>query len=148
MQENYCQKNDFHSGKPRSLLCTYIYFWDLWSIQPQLWSVSQPQIFLLRALSSLSQRHLCCLYLLPKTSRLLTETPFAFQPSKPGTLQAAGGGNCPCEDVSWVPGPWPLDLFCYLFCLSVCLFSAEQIMHLSIFWLEEKKPPAAFKVVW
>lgn len=41
-------KNGFHSGKLGSLLCTYVYFWDLWSTQPQLWSVSQPQIFFLR----------------------------------------------------------------------------------------------------
>lgn len=81
-----------------------------------------------RALSSLSQKHLCCLYLLHKISRLLTEMPFSFQPSKPGSLQAAGGGDCPCEDM-WVlvPGPGPPDLFCCLFCLGVCIFSAEKL---------------------
>lgn len=42
-------RNGSHSGNPGSLLCTYVYFWDLWSIQPQLWSVSQPRIFLQRA---------------------------------------------------------------------------------------------------
>lgn len=54
-------KNGFHSGKPGSLLCSYIYFWDLWSIQPQLSSVSQPQIFLRRARHYLSFHKSICI---------------------------------------------------------------------------------------
>lgn len=92
------------------------------------------------ALSSLSEEHLCCLYLLHKISRLLAEMPFSFQPSKPGTLCAGGGGVCPWEYISWVlvPGPWPPDVFCHLFYLGVGLFSAGQTMHLSIFLTERK----------
>lgn len=63
------------------------------------------------ALSSLSQNHLCCLYLLHKISRVLAETPYSFQPSKPGTLCAAGGGGCPCEYISWVLGGLGLRIF-------------------------------------
>lgn len=94
------------------------------------------------ALSSLSQKHLCCLYLLHKISRLLTETSFSFQPSQPGSLQALGGGDCPCEDM-WVlvPGPWPPDLF-FLFILFGCLPLSSwknYALKLSIFLLERKK---------
>jgi len=82
--------------------------------------------------SSLSQKHLCCLCLLHKISRLLAETPFSSQPSKPGTLRAAGGCDCPCECLMG-PGAraFASRPFLLFFYLGVGLFSAGQSMHLS-----------------
>lgn len=53
--------------------------------------------------------------------------------------RADDSADCPCEYISWVlvSGPWPPDPFCSLFYLGVGLFSAGQVMHLSLFPLEE-----------
>lgn len=103
------------------------------------------------ALSSLSQNHLCCLYLLRKISRFLAETPFSCQPSKPGTLRTVCGGHCPCE---YLLGPGARALASgpfLLFILFGCwpLFSwTNYALQLSVFLLERKKSPTVFKVVW
>lgn len=80
------------------------------------------------ALSSLLQKHLCCLYLLCKICRLLAEMPFSFQSWVLVVVAAA-----PFECISWVLvlGSSPLYLFFCLFYLDVGLFSAEQAMHVS-----------------